>query len=214
MRLLEAMRSDGCPVCAVRARSERGTLDTIVNERVLDLGFRADLERSLGFCRRHVAELVPTDRRETGGILGSSLLLSAVIDRRIEDLGAAVGSRGRQVRGRLKDARHRPPCIVCSHGATAVETAFVRLAERSRDTAWAAALARSSFCLDDFLGLWSSAGTEATFEPVARAQLARFEDLSERLERYAHHSSQDRRHLMTDDERRAADEATRALGGG
>ncbi len=101
-RLLEAMRPGGCPICAVRARSERATMDAIINERVLDIGFRADLERKQGFCRRHVAELLPTDRRETGGMLGSSMLLSAVIDRRIGVLRAAVGSRGRGLRVRLK----------------------------------------------------------------------------------------------------------------
>jgi hypothetical protein len=82
-RLLDALAAGGCPICRVRARSERSTMDAIINERVLDIGFRAELERAHGFCRRHVAELVPTDRRETGGILGSSLLLSAVIDRRL-----------------------------------------------------------------------------------------------------------------------------------
>ena len=213
MRLLEAMRAGGCPVCAVRARSERATMDTIINERVLDLGFRADLERELGFCRRHVAELVVTDRRETGGILGSSLLLSAIIDRRVGGLGAVVGLRGRSLRDRLKTARARPPCIACTQGATAVETALVRFAERSVDGAWVKVLAGAPFCLDDLLALWSRAGSATAFEPVARAQLARFEDLRLRLEGYAHHSSHDRRHLLTDDERTAADEATRALGG-
>ena len=213
MRLLEAMRLGGCPACAVRARSERATMDTIINERVLDLGFRADLERKQGFCRRHVAELITTDRRETGGILGSSLLLSAVIDRRIEGLHDAVASRGRSLRVRLMVARRRPPCVACSQGAMAVETALVRFAERSRDQAWARTLADVPFCLDDFLALWSKAGSETAFTPVARAQLERFEDLRHRLEGYAHHSSHDRRHLLTDLERTAADEATRALGG-
>ena len=73
-------------------------MDAIINERVLDIGFRADLERKQGFCRRHVAELVPTDRRVTGGILGSSMLLSAVIDRRIGLVRDGVGSRGRRIR--------------------------------------------------------------------------------------------------------------------
>ena len=213
MRLLEAMRAGGCPICAVRARSERATMDTIINERVLDLGFRADLERKQGFCRRHVAELITTDRRETGGILGSSLLLSAVIDRRVGDLGAVVGAKGRSLRARLKEARGRPPCVACTQGATAVETALVRFAERSRDTAWADVLAATRFCLDDLLALWSRAGSEAAFEPIIRANLARFEDLRRRLEGYAHHSSHDRRHLLTDEERTAADDATRALGG-
>jgi hypothetical protein len=213
VRLLEAMRLGGCPICAVRARSERATLDAIINERVLDIGFRAELERSQGFCRRHVAELLPTDRRETGGMLGSSMLLSAVIARRTADLDAAVGSGGRGLRSRLKRARERPPCIACSQGATAVETALSRLAERAQDAAWGAALSASPLCLDDFLALWATAGSDPAFEPVARAQLARFADLRRRLDGFAQHSSHDRYHLLTEEERSAADEATRVLGG-
>jgi hypothetical protein len=213
VRLLEAMRLGGCPICAVRARSERATLDAIINERVLDIGFRAELERSQGFCRRHVAELLPTDRRETGGMLGSSMLLSAVIARRTADLDAAVGSRGRGLRARLKRARERPPCIACSQGATAVETALVRLAERAQDAAWSAGLTASPLCLDDFLSLWATAGSDPAFEPVARAQLARLADLRRRLDGFAQHSSHDRYHLLTDEERTAADEATEDLGG-
>ena len=142
VRLLEAMRAGGCPVCAVRARSEKATMDAIINERVLDIGFRADLERKQGFCRRHVAELVPTDRRETGGILGSSMLLSAVIDRRIDV--AARRRRARPPRTHARPtcplARKRPPCIACTQGATAVETALARFADRSADAAWAEVL--------------------------------------------------------------------------
>jgi hypothetical protein len=212
-RLLEAMIAGRCPVCAVRMRSEKATMDAIINERVLDLGFRADLERKQGFCARHVAELVPTDRRETGGILGSSMLLSAVIDRRIDVLRGAVSSPGRRLRVLLGFARHRPPCVACSQGDTAVSTAVARFADRSSDPAWAAALGDTAFCLDDFLLLWDTARSRRGFESVARRQVARFEDLRRRLDGYAHHSSHDRLQLMTDEERTAADEATRALGG-
>jgi len=213
VRLLDALRLGGCPVCAVRARSERATLDAIINERVLDIGFRAELERSQGFCRRHVAGLLATDRRETGGMLGSSMLLAAVIDRRTGDLEAAIGSRGRGLRARLRRARERPPCIACSQGATAVETALARLAERAADPGWADAMGAATLCLDDLLALWATAGPDPAFEPIARRQLTRFADLRRRLDGFAQHSSHDRYQLLTDDERSAADEATLALGG-
>jgi hypothetical protein len=212
-RLLDAMREGGCPICAVRARSEKATMDAIINERVLDIGFRADLERKHGFCRRHVAELVPTDRRETGGILGSSMLLSAVIGRRIDRARDGTGSVGSRIPMRLRRVPARPPCIACSQGEIAVATALARLADRSSDGAWATVLADSPFCLDDFLLLWQKAGSRRGFEPVARRQVERFEDLRRRLDGYAHHSSHDRIQLMTEEERTAADEATRSLGG-
>jgi hypothetical protein len=48
---------------------------------------------------------------------------------------------------------------------------------------------------------------------VEARQLVRVEALRARLESFAHRSAHDRRHLITDDERRAADEAAELLGG-
>jgi len=213
VRLLDAMRVGTCPVCAVRARSEKATMEAIINERVLDIGFREDLERKQGFCARHVAELVPTDRRETGGILGSSILLAAVIDRRIDLVRSGLDSPGRRFRIRPSRAPTRPPCVACSQGESAVRTALARFANRSSDPAWAEMLAEAADFIDHFLALWAKAGSRREFEPVARRQVERFEDLRRRLDGYAHHSSHDRIQLMTEEERTAADEASRALGG-
>ena len=80
VRLSAAIAEGGCPVCGVRSRGEQGTLDAIIAERVLDLGFREGLEREHGFCRRHAAALIVADRR-AAGILGSSILYGAMITR-------------------------------------------------------------------------------------------------------------------------------------
>jgi hypothetical protein len=212
VRLLDAIERGGCAICAVRARSERATLDAIIAERVLDLGFRAGLEREHAFCRRHAAELIEADRRASG-ILGSSILYGAMLERRLADLRDAVGRRGRGRRSRLDAARRRPPCLVCQQGATAVETALGRLAERAADPAWASLAARIPFCLDDLGALIAAAGDAPAFRPVLEAQLTRLEDIHSRLEGYAHNSAQDRRHLVTDGERAAAQEAAELLGG-
>ena len=94
---------------------------------------------------------------------------------------------------------------------------MTRMVERAADDDWIGTLTATPLCLDDFLALWSvagsSSGSSSAFEPIAAAHLARFEALRQRLEDFAHHSSHDRRHLLTDAERSAADEAARALGG-
>lgn len=213
VRLLDAIERGGCAICAVRARSERATLDAIIAERVLDLGFRAGLERDHAFCRRHVAELIEADRRASG-ILGSSILYAAMLERRLAALHDAVGRRGRSGRTRLEAIRRRPPCLVCQQGAQAVETAVGRLTERAADPAWATLLASIPFCLDDLAALAAAAGDDAAFRAVLAIQLERLDALHQRLEGYAHHSAQDRRHLLTDDERAAAQEAAKLLGGG
>ncbi len=212
VRLADALGTGGCPICAVRARAERAMLDAIIAERVLDLGFRAGLERDHAFCRRHAAELIVADRKASG-ILGSSILYGAMLERRVAALRAALGNRGRTRRARLAEAARRPPCQVCEQGTTAVATATGRLVERCADGAWAAVVTEAPFCLDDLVVLMIAAGDAEVARLVVERQLQRLEDLRARLDRYAHNSGQDRRHLMRDDERGAADEAARALGG-
>ncbi len=212
VRLAAAIKLGGCAICAVRARSERATLDAIIAERVLDIGFREGLEREHAFCRRHSAGLLEADRRASG-ILGSSILFGAIIERRAAALRAAVATRGRSRRQRLEAAGRRPPCPACSQGASAVEIAVARLVERSADPAWAAVMLEIPFCLDDLIALLAAAGDETSFAPIAQHHLDRLENLRVRLDGYAHHSAQDRRHLLTDEERAAADEAARLLAG-
>lgn len=212
VRLSAAIDGGGCAICGVRVRSETGTLDAIIAERVLDLGFREGLEREHGFCRRHAAALIEADRRASG-ILGSSILYGATITRRAAALREALGGRGRGRRRRLEASLRRPPCLVCTQGVSGVDVALHRLVERAADDAWAAAMATIPFCLDDLTALLAVAGDSPAMAPVTDAQLARLASLERRLDGYAHHSAQDRRHLLTDDERSAADEAARLLGG-
>jgi hypothetical protein len=213
VRLVAAMDLGGCAICSVRARAESAAIVAVLDgERVMDVGFRSGLERTGSFCRRHVAELIVAERRATG-ILSSSILYGALLSRRLATLREALGSRGRGRRKRLADARIRPSCIVCAEGSSAVDVASQRLVERSADAAWAAVIGEIPFCLDDLVALMEVAEDSAHFAPIAERQLTRLDDLERRLDAYAHNSSPERRHLMTDAHRRAADEASKALGG-
>lgn len=84
VRLSAAFAAGGCPICGVRARSERGIIDSILSERVLDVPFREGLERREGFCQRHLRELIVADRAGSGTILGSSILYGAMLARRLD----------------------------------------------------------------------------------------------------------------------------------
>ena len=84
---------------------------------------------------------------------------------------------------------------------------------RSADPAWAEAMLEIPFCLDDFTDLIAAAGDEVSFAPIAEHHLTRLEDVRRRLDGFVDHSAQDRRHLLTDDERSAADEAATLLAG-
>ncbi len=213
VRLSAAIDDGGCPICVVRARSEAAMLDSIIAEHVLDIPFRGELERTKSFCRRHLRELVLADRRGSGGILGSSILYGAMLERRLQGLREAVGARGRKQRSMLTAARKRPPCIACAQGEVGVTTALGRLAQRADDPAWADATAEAPFCLDDLVALWQEAGDAPAFVPVAQRQLARLEALHAQLEGFVDHSAHDRRDRLTDPERHAADAAALVLGG-
>ena len=213
VRLSAAIGEGGCPVCVVRARAERAMMDSVIAQLVLDIGFRGELERTQAFCRRHLRELIVADRRGPGGTLGSSILYGAIIDRRLDVIRDAIGSKGRGLRVRLRLARRRPPCAACTEGQNAVDTALARMTERSRDPGWADALARAAFCLDDLLALWTVASGEPAFRPIAERQVARVRDIRHRLDGFVAHSSHDRRHLLTDLEAAATDEAADLLSG-
>ena len=81
------------------------------------------------------------------------------------------------------------------------------------DPAWADALAHAPFCLAHLVRLLAAPDRPASFEAIEAAQLARLDGLQERIDGLAHHSAQDRRHLLTDEERVSADQAAAALGG-
>jgi hypothetical protein len=213
VRLVAALEVGGCAICVVRARAESAaTIAVLDGERVMDVGFRAGLERTNSFCQRHAAKLIVADRRATG-ILSSSILYGALVGRRLAALRQALAARGRGRRNRLAEARVRPPCVICSEGEASVDVASQRLVDRSADPAWATVIGGVPLCLDDLVVLVALAGDLATFVPIAERQVARLSDLERRLDEYAHNSSPDRRHLMTDDQRRAADEASKVLGG-
>jgi hypothetical protein len=212
VRLAAAIEQGFCTLCVVRARGERTMLESIIAERVLDIGFRAGLEREYGFCRAHATGLLVTDRRESG-ILGSSILFGAIVGRRLEAIRDAGRTRGaRRRRQRLAEAGRRLPCLVCAEGAKAVEASLGRLVDRTAEPTWSAAAAAIPFCLDDLGRFLVAAADQPAAAPVIDAQLARLDDLRARLDGYAHHSAHDRRHLLTDAERSAADEAARLLG--
>ena len=144
VRLAAAIQLGGCAVCAVRARSERATLDAIIAERVLDIGFREGLERGARVLPPAFGRAARANRQASGS-LGLSILFGAIVERRVAALRDALGARGRSRRQRLTDAGRRPPCIACSQGASGVGIALARLVQRSADPAWAAAMLEIPF---------------------------------------------------------------------
>lgn len=213
--LADLLAGSGCPLCRLRADASRRYLDSLLWEGVNDPGFRGRLVAGRGFCRAHARGVLAADRQQTGGSLGAAILLSTAVRQRLGELrGVAAERRGRRSAARAAAARPAD-CPVCEQVAHAQQAAISRLLARLDDPRWRSTVAHATFCLDDLLVLWAAADrrVSAGWPEVLEAQLRQIADLVARLEAFAHHSSYDRRHLLTDEERRAADDAALFLGG-
>jgi adenylate cyclase len=214
--LADLLGQTGCPLCRLRRDSTDRYLRALLWEGVNDISFRERLTTGRGFCRKHAHSVLATDRAQSGGSLGAAILLGAAVRTRLVELRRLPASRTRRARDAVRAASQTPDCPVCGHVADAERRTVDRLLVRLADTAWREAMASADLCLDDLLRMWTAAidDRDQHWPEVAAAQLARIEQLVSRLDSFAHHSSHDRRHLLTDSERGAGDEAAAFLGGG
>jgi hypothetical protein len=212
IHLSEAVAGDECPVCVVRRAASASYLKSLLGEGVTDPQTRAELRAAGGFCPPHVHALLGTDRAESGAPLGAAILLEAALGWRLDELSAAREER-RPARRRRRAAALSPDCPVCAHVDESVERASRDIAGWLADEAWRERLASAAFCIDDLLLVARAAGGADELAPVLDRQLERMGEIRRLVDRYVHHSSQDRRHLQTDAERRAVERAARLLGG-
>jgi len=212
--LADLLGQPGCPICRLRRDSSERYLRALLWEGVNDIGFRARFSAGRGFCRRHAHETLAADRAQSGGSVGTAILLGSMARGRLAELKRLPTNRTRRAREAVRMASQPPSCPICEHVAAAERMAVDRLLARLTDARWRQALTAADFCLDDLLVTWATAtdGRNPDWPEVAAIQLERIEQLVGRLDSFAHHSSHDRRHLLTDSERRAADEAAAFLG--
>jgi hypothetical protein len=214
--LADLLGQPGCPLCRLRRDSSERYLRALLWEGVNDIGLRERLSAGRGFCRRHAHEVLAADRAQSGGSVGAAILLGAMARGRLVELRRLPTNRTRRTREAVRTASEPAACPVCEHVAAAERMAVDRLLARLSDASWREALSTSELCLDDLLRTWAAAtdGRHANWPEVAAVQVQRIERLVERLDSFAHHSSHDRRHLLTETERTAADDAAAFLGGG
>jgi len=213
--LADLLGQSGCPLCRLRQRTARRSLESILWESVNDRGFRARLSRDRGFCPTHTREALEVDRSQGGGTLGASILFGAIVRDRLAELNA-IGTKPGRGSGRALDAtRSAPSCPVCREVEKTKASARLRLLNRISDPAWAAAVSEAQLCLRDLLALWAAAdgrrAAAAAWPAVAATQVARVAELLSRLDGFAAHNAYNRLGEMTDSERAAAAEAAAFL---
>jgi hypothetical protein len=213
VRLADHVESGGCPICAARADAIARFIDAMLWESVNDVAFRRELDAARGFCEPHSGAVLAADRAQSGGALGASILFRAVLTIRLREAERAASAAGRTRRRLLGLASTSPDCPVCGMGLDAESGAIDRLRLLVAEPAWAEALATADVCLVHLVALLQDPPRTEAWRGVERRQLERLRDIHRRLSGFVDHSGHDRRHLLTDDERRAVDDAARLLGG-
>ncbi len=212
IHLADAFGMPGCPLCRERRRTEAAFLEAILAESVNDVGFRGDLDAGRGFCARHSRAILDADRRRAGS-LGAAILLRATLRVRLAELDSAHKGGGRSRAKRLEAAARPPACPVCARMARTEAGLIEGLVGLIADPLWAEAVAVAPLCLDHLLPLMH-AGTGAEAWPGIEARhLGRLHELMTNLAGYAHASSHDRRHLLTDAHRASVDAGADFLSG-
>jgi hypothetical protein len=213
VKLAELFDGTGCPLCLQRSRSATGYIRAFLYESVVDVRFRLELDRARGFCRPHARQVLAVNRAESGGTLGASILFAATLAGRARELEAMLGAGARTRSKRAAEAAILPDCPVCRIEGESVASAIMSLHRLAADEAWEGALGRSPFCLDHLVAITAQRPAGDPWDRIERAQSARVQAVRDRLDRFAKHSSHDRRHHLTDEERDAADDAAGLLGG-
>jgi hypothetical protein len=201
-----------CPICSARAASIASFVDAFLYESVNDVGFRRELDDARGFCEEHTHLVLRANRRQSGG-LGAAILFGAILAIRVPELEEARQAAGRSRRRRLDAAARPAQCPVCAHGRTTQYGTVDQLRRLAADPSWRDAIAAAHFCVAHVIDLMRDGPHNADWRIVEEHQARRLRSLRERIASFAAHSSYDRRAEMTEDERRAIDEAASALGG-
>ncbi len=141
-RVLDALARQGCPICLLRDEVVQRYLDSLLYERVNDVGLRQRLLGSRGFCPEHAWALV-----RSGDSLATAILYKDQIAKALQDVQRAA----RPVRaGRPRGLGGVPdtPCPACEISDEAQARYVSMLVRHLHDPEMRAAAERSVFlCL-------------------------------------------------------------------
>ena len=212
IRLADALDAPGCPLCRERDRAVAASLESILSESVNDVPFRLALDEARGFCPPHARAVLDADRKGSGS-LGAAILLRATLGIRLRELEAAHATGGRARSRRLREAAVPPACPLCQRVARTDADLVDGLGRMIDDPAWAEAVASAALCHAHLLALAARRSPSPAWLAIEDRQLERLRALADDLAGFAHASSHDRRHLMTDAHRASVDATADLLDG-
>ncbi|MBI3978886.1 MAG: hypothetical protein HY331_11935 [Chloroflexi bacterium] len=136
----EAIGPERCPVCALVQWQTRRFLWHLLWESVNDVGTRAALSASRGFCAAHAWQIVNVERADWGSGLGIAIIyedlvqvLKAAVDRSVRQHGVRTGGHRYLSSARLLDGLSPTGvCPTCRHAAHGTATYAVTIARLCR----------------------------------------------------------------------------------
>ena len=79
--LEDALRREGCPICRLRQKTERGYVYNLLYESITDGPIRERLARALGYCPEHAWLLQAIEQGEWGDGLGTGIVYEDLLGR-------------------------------------------------------------------------------------------------------------------------------------
>jgi len=156
VKVREALKQGGCPICRIVTQSARRYLDGFLYEQVNDPEVRAELVKSRGFCTHHAWMLI-----QFHDTLGVAIVYRHLVQELARDYHAIAqdavvhktARRGAGFGARVRaDLRPSRPCPACQIVHRAEEYALTALLQRLEDGEVEAALrGESFFCLPHFV---------------------------------------------------------------
>lgn len=217
IRLAEALERGLCPLCDARQEAVFAGLRGLAREGATDRGLRAQMDDGLGFCQIHSVGLARMELLQTSSQLATAVLLDAVLRRRLKAMKKTARSDA-SGQARWLGEHADQHCPVCAGAEEASHSTARRLLELSANEAWGRSMGAAEICLADLYVVWAAAAgankdVQARWSAIVAIQLERLEALEAMLAEFAHNSTADRRHLITDEQQRAAAASIRLFGG-
>ena len=192
-KLLDALRKQTCPICALILDDSRSYLDALFYESVLDVPTRMNLMESYGLCSWHVRQ-VPSLPSICAPNVGFAIFASDLL-RKLDYVGRALAEqRARRpkwkswftgTRRRLITFLKERPCPACDHLKQFESFHLSDFMDAIGDREFFAAYQESrGICLPHFLILEEMYSSHANLALVFEAQLTKGKALRDTLEEF------------------------------
>jgi hypothetical protein len=196
IELLSALDREGCPMCWISQFAATRYLRSLLHEYVLDVGIRARLHRSGGFCQEHAWELQRLEVDVYHDNMGTATLyedLAAAIARTIRASAQAPAASngwlrlgGRDGSPLLRALDLRGTCPACDAAAFKVGylTEFLMRNLRTDEEIRAKLQQGFGLCLPHFRRAVQIAAPEGAREFLVEVEAGKFEVLAAQLGEY------------------------------